>query len=339
MKTLVWTGPSTMNMEQRDVPSIKPDEVLIRVEAVGICGSEIEGFLGHNSLRKPPLIMGHEFCGRIADTGEQVEHLTIGSKVVVNPLLSCGTCDRCRRRLDNLCDSRGIIGIHRPGAFAEYVTAPASSVHVVPESMNSYLASLAEPLACSLRAARRALAFHPFANVLVYGAGTIGLLSGMVAKILGANKVIMLDVNEGRLETVRRAGIDFTLHSLAGDIRSRIKDVTGAKGIDVIIDAAGFLPTRTEALELINAGGVVMNIGLGIDETPLRINHAIRSEITLLGSFAYTKQDFHDAVQLLVGGKISGEGWSEIRPLDEGENAFKELVAGNVSNSKVFLHV
>jgi len=113
----------------------------------------------------------------------------------------------------------------------------------------------------------------------------------------------------------------------------------GAKGIDVIIDAAGFLPTRTEALELINAGGVVMNIGLGIDETPLRINHAIRSEITLLGSFAYTKQDFHDAVQLLVGGKISEEGWSEIRPLDEGENAFKELVAGNVSNSKVFLHV
>jgi threonine dehydrogenase-like Zn-dependent dehydrogenase len=339
MKALVWTAPSTMRIEQREIPTIKPDEVLIQVESVGICGSEIEGFLGHNSLRKPPLVMGHEFCGRIVEFGENVSHLTVGTKAVVNPLISCGVCDRCRRGADNLCDRRAIIGIHRSGSFAEYVAVPASAVHAVPESLNSYRAALAEPLACCLRAARRAMAFHPFANVLVYGAGAIGLLNGLVSKILGANKVTMLDLNEERLLTAQAGGIDFVVNSKTEDVPARIKEITGDKGIDVIIDAAGYLPTRTQAFELINPGGVIMNIGLGIDETPLRINHLIRSEITVLGSFCYSKQDFHDAVQLLIEGKISEEGWSEIRSLEEGQEAFAELAAGQVGKSKIFLNV
>ncbi|WCK53228.1 alcohol dehydrogenase catalytic domain-containing protein [Aneurinibacillus sp. Ricciae_BoGa-3] len=339
MKALVWTAPSTMEIQQRDIPVIKPEEVLIQVEAVGICGSEIEGFLGHNSLRKPPLIMGHEFCGRIVELGENVSHCEIGNKVVVNPLISCGVCDRCRRGTENLCDSRAIIGIHRSGSFAEYVAVPASSVHTVPESISAYRAALAEPLACCLRAARRAAALHPFANVLIYGAGAIGLLSGLVSKILGANKVIMLDLNDERLATAQAAGIEFAVNSNNQDVPARVKEITADKGIDVIIDAAGFLPTRTQAFELVNPDGVIMNIGLGIDETPLRINHLIRSEITVLGSFCYTKQDFHDALELLIAGKISEEGWSEIRSIEEGQLAFHELVAGQVGKSKIFLNI
>ncbi|MBA4493356.1 zinc-binding dehydrogenase [Paenactinomyces guangxiensis] len=337
MKTLVWTGPNTMKVEQQDIPSVQQGEVLIMVETVGICGSEIEGFLGHNSLRKPPLVMGHEFCGRIAKLGEDAGSFSIGSKVVVNPLIHCGQCDRCRRGVENLCDNREIIGIHRPGAFAEYVVVPASSVTVVPEDLNSNRASLAEPLACCLRAVRRVLSIYPFANVLIYGAGAIGLLSGLVAKILGANKVIILDLNNERLKTVQQAGIDFVINPKTEDVPARISKIAGEKGIDVIIDAAGFLPTRTQAFELINPGGVIMNIGLGIDETPLRINHLIRSEITVLGSFCYTRQDFHDAVQLLVDGKISEEGWSETRPLEAGQDAFSEIVAGKATESKIFL--
>lgn len=339
MKTLVWTGPNTMVIEQREVPSIKTHEVLIQVDAVGICGSEIEGFLGHNSLRKPPLVMGHEFSGTIVQLGEHVNDLSTGSKVVVNPLISCGTCDRCRRGFENLCDTRQIIGIHRSGALAEYVTVPASSVNVVPTSLGSFRASLAEPLACSLRAARRALSSHPFANVMIYGAGTIGLLSAFVSKILGANKVIVLDLNEERLKTVKNAGIEYVINSKTEDVPTNIQSITGGKGIDVIIDAAGFLPTRTEAFDLVNPGGVIMNIGLGINETPLPINNQIRSEITVLGSFCYAKQDFQDAIQLLVEGKISEEGWSEIRPLEAGQDAFGELVAGKVAKSKIFLHL
>ncbi len=337
MKTLVWTGPNTMNIEQMEKPAIKRDEVLIEVEAVGICGSEIEGFLGHNSLRKPPLVMGHEFCGRIAAYGDGVKGLAAGSKAVVNPLISCGACDRCRRGMENLCDSRKIIGIHRPGAFAEYVSVPASSIHVVPDAMDSFRASLAEPLACSLRAARRALVQYPFANVLIYGAGTIGLLSGLVSRILGAGKVIVLDLNDERLKTVGKAGIEYTIQAKTEDVSARIKSITGSKGIDVIIDAAGFPATRKQAMELVNPGGVIMNIGLGADETSLQINHQVRSEIMMLGSFTYSRQDFHDAVQLLLEGRITEEGWSEKRPLESGQEAFQELVDGKVANSKIFL--
>lgn len=339
MKTLVWTGANTMQVEQYDLPAVKAGEVLIKVEAVGICGSEIEGFLGHNSLRIPPLVMGHEFSGKIVELGDNVKNLTVGDKVVANPLTSCGVCNRCRKGLENLCDTRSIIGIHRPGAFAEFVTAPASAIHVVPDTLDSYLASLTEPLACCLRAAKRALTLHPLANVLIYGAGTIGLLSGLVSQILGANKVILLDLNDDRLQTVQQAGIDFVVNPKSEDVPARIQEITNNEGIDVIIDAAGFAPTRQQAFELINPGGVIMNLGLGIDETPLRINHLIRSEITVLGSFCYTKQDFQDAVKLILEGKISKEGWSEIRPLEEGQQAFRELVAGKMAKSKIFLHI
>jgi threonine dehydrogenase-like Zn-dependent dehydrogenase len=339
VRTLVWTGPNTMIINHTEVPAVKSNEVLVKVEAVGICGSEIEGFLGHNSLRVPPLVMGHEFSGRIEKLGEDVNALSIGSKVIINPLISCGQCDRCRKGTENLCDNRKIIGIHRSGAFAEYVAVPASQVHEVPETLDSYTASLAEPLACCLRASRRALSLHPFSNVMIYGAGAIGLLSGFVSKILGANKVIIADINEERLSSIRNVGIDYAINSKSENFLDAVKAVTGEKGLDVIFDAAGFLPTRTQAMELINPGGVIMNVGLGINETPLPINDLIRSEITMLGSFCYTKQDFADAVNLLIEGKISPEGWTEIRPLEEGQEAFRDLVNGQVEKSKIFLSI
>jgi threonine dehydrogenase-like Zn-dependent dehydrogenase len=336
MKALVWTKAETMIIQEVEKPAPNVDEVLIKVDAVGICGSEIEGFLGHNSLRVPPLVMGHEFSGVVVESPSETD--LQGKRVVVNPLISCGKCNRCRKGLENLCDNRQIIGIHRPGAFGEYAAVPVSQVLQIPDHLNPCAASLTEPLACSLRATRRAMEAHPFANVLVYGAGTIGLLSAFMAKILGAENVIVLDLNAERLKTVQEAGIEHVIQSNKENVEQRVKEITGTKGIDVIIDAAGFLPTRKQAIQLINPGGVVMNIGLGIDETPILINQTIRSEITLLGSFCYTNQDFYDALQLLINGKISEEVWSEIRTIEEGHQAFTDLVNGNVTKSKIFLH-
>ncbi|NEU30912.1 galactitol-1-phosphate 5-dehydrogenase [bacterium LRH843] len=337
MRTLVWTGPNTMVMEEAARPVAGPDEVLVKVDVVGICGSEIEGFLGHNSLRTPPLVMGHEFCGHIVEIGPNVDKFSIGQKAIINPLIACGECDRCLKGTENLCDSRQILGIHRPGAFADYVAVPATSVYVIKDELSSYSAALAEPLACTVRGVRRAIASHPFSNVLIYGAGAIGLLSGFVAQTLGANKVIMADINDERLETVKNSGIDYVINSKTTDVEAEIKRITGNKGVDIIIDAAGFLPTRSQAMKIVNSGGIILNIGLGINETPLPINDQIRSEITIMGTFSYTKQDFKDAIQLLEEGKITHEGWSEVRPLEAGQDAFTELVNGQVVNSKIFL--
>lgn len=340
MKTLVWNAAETMDWQERELPVPAEDEILIRVEAVGICGSEIEGYLGHNSLRIPPLIMGHEFCGVIEQAGSRMKEaneLDIGRKVVVNPLLFCGRCGSCLKGLTQLCDKRAIIGIHRSGAFAERVAVPASAVVPVPDEINSYRASLAEPLACSLRATRRALYNHPFANVLIYGAGGIGLLCAMTARILGASRITMVDTNQERLDKALQVGIDIGVNARLEDANARIQEVNSDKGIDVVIDCAGFQPTREAAVRMLNPGGTLMNIGLGIDGTQLPINYTIRSEIEILASFCYTRQDFKDAVDLLVSGKVTERGWTEIRPLSEGASAFADLVAGKVTSGKIFL--
>ncbi|SDQ16851.1 zinc-dependent alcohol dehydrogenase [Virgibacillus salinus] len=337
MKVLSWNGPKQMDVEERSVPELAKDEVLVKVDVAGICGSEIEGFLGHNSLRVPPLIMGHEFSGHVECLGEEVNGVTKGAKVVVNPLLTCGSCKQCVRGNETQCENRQIIGIHRSGAFAEYVAVPASAVVEVPESIDSYAATLAEPLACCFRAVRRALALHTVPNVLIYGAGAIGLLSSFVAKELGANHVIVADINEERLQTLNEIGIEHTLNNGEDGFEQELEKIAGDKGIDVLIDAVGFLPTRSQAAKVINPGGVIMNVGLGVNETPLPINDFIRSEITVLGSFCYSRQDFQDAVQLLVNAKVTPDGWTEVRKLEDGQQSFMDLIEGKVKNSKIFL--
>lgn len=339
MKALVWTEPEKMEYAELPETAPKEDEVLIQVEAVGICGSELEGYLGHNSLRVPPLVMGHEFCGRVVSFGARVTGFAAGQKVVVNPLSSCGVCASCRKGHTQLCASRSIVGIHRPGAFGERVVVPASGVVPVPEELDAYRAALAEPLACSLRATRRAMQRHFAPNVLVFGAGGIGLLCAKVARQLGADRIIVADTQDERLAIALGVAADEVVNPASSDLAASVAKLAGEKGIDVVIDAAGFQPTRAAALGLVNPAGTVMNIGLGIDETNLKINHLIRSEIEVLGSFCYTAQDFRDAVDLLAQGRVTEEGWTEVRPLSQGDEAFRDLTSGKVRNGKIFLSV
>jgi threonine dehydrogenase-like Zn-dependent dehydrogenase len=337
LKALVWTAPKVMEWKEINKPLPQADEVLIRVETVGICGSEIEGYLGHNSLRVPPLIMGHEFCGRIESWGDQVEGFTAEQKVVVNPLTFCGKCNACRKRMTQLCSSRNILGIHRSGAFGEWVTVPAKTIVPVPEDLDPFRAALSEPLACSLRATRRALKNHPFANVVIFGAGGIGLLCARVAHLLGSDHIIVVDTNGDRLQAALNMAADFALNPKESNLQQEISKFVGDKGVDAIIDAAGFQPTRSASMEIINPGGTFMNIGLGIDETELRINHLIRGEIEILGSFCYNAQDFYDAVSLLRNGRVTEQGWTEIRHISEGNSAFQDLINGRVTSGKILL--
>lgn len=336
MKALVWSRVEEMQWTEVDEPVCGSNEVILRVEAVGICGSEIEGYLGHNSLRVPPLVMGHEFCGTVEAWGEQVNDMREGQRVVVNPLSSCGVCRSCRKGLPQLCAARSLIGVHRPGAFGERVAVPRSSIVPVPDDMSPFTAALSEPLACSLRAARKAMVGHPFANVLVFGAGGIGLLSAFIARIMGAVHVAMVDTNPNRLEIARNNGIDVVVNPNDSNFTNIIKSAF-PEGIDVVIDAAGFQATRETAVRLLNPGGTLMNIGLGINSTHLPVNDLIRNEIRVLGSFCYTNEDFHDAVKLLSEGIVSEQGWTEVRKLSEGDRAFKDLTGGRVHNGKILL--
>ena len=197
MKGIVWHGPEQMSVDEVPEPSVEPGTVVVRPTATGICGSEIEGYLGKMGNRTPPLVMGHEFAGTVTEVGEGVErpHRRL---VAVNPLSSDGTCLLCRAGLTNLCPNRKLVGIHSPGGFAEYTLAPAANVYPLPDGVEARTGALAEPLANGVHAARLGLAGAPVEHAVVIGAGTIGLMCLQAAVLDGVPEVHAVEPVEGR---------------------------------------------------------------------------------------------------------------------------------------------
>lgn len=333
MKALVYNGPKQLALETRDMPELKPGEAIIRVEAVGICGSELEGYLGHSSIRTPPLVMGHEFCGVIEGLAPEEEMFRVGDKVIVNPLISCGACDRCAAGKPNICRNRQIIGIHRPGAFAEYVAAPLANMHRVPAGMDANVASLAEPLAVCIHAVK--LAMRPYEDAVIFGAGPIGLLTLQAARLMGARRVLVVDRQQERLAFARQLGAETAVPE---QVKTTFARLFAARGVDTIIDCVGVQATREQAIQLINPGGSVIIVGLGQDQTTLSMNHVVRQEISLIGSYTYANADFEQAVYLLASGGITSERWSTTCSLAEAPSAFAALTDGSAKFSKIIIN-
>jgi threonine dehydrogenase-like Zn-dependent dehydrogenase len=337
MKAIVWLGPRRMEAQEVDTPSPAPREALLRVAAVGICGSELSGYLGQNSLRVPPLIMGHEFAGEVVACGEQVEGLRVGDAVLVNPLSGCGACQFCRQGLENLCPQRQLVGVHRPGAFAELVAVPAANCFRLPAGVTPTGGSLAEPLACGVRAARLA-GVAAGSRVLVLGAGPIGLMCMAAARRVGGEVVLAADVNAGRLATAARWGAGATCNARERNPAELARQSTGGLGVDVAIDAVGSDSTRRAAIEAVRPGGTVVFIGLHEAESPIQANHLVRSEIRVVGSFAYTQADFAEAVAMLADGAVRpAPDWLAERPLDACADSFAELIDAPPDIAKIVL--
>ena len=193
MKGIVWHGPEEMSVEEVPEPGVEPGTVVVRPTATGICGSEIEGYLGRMGNRTPPLVMGHEFAGIVTEVGEGVDEDFLGRLVAVNPLSSDGTCRLCQAGLTNLCPNRSLVGIHSPGGFAEYTLAPAANVYPLPDGVEARTGALAEPLANGVHAARLGLADNPVENAVVIGAGTIGLMCLQAAVLDGIPEVHVVE--------------------------------------------------------------------------------------------------------------------------------------------------
>ncbi|MDQ3636684.1 MAG: alcohol dehydrogenase catalytic domain-containing protein, partial [Actinomycetota bacterium] len=201
MKGIVWHGPEEMSVEEVAAPEVGPGQVVVRPTATGICGSEIEGYLGKMGNRTPPLVMGHEFAGTVTEVGEGADEGLLGLTVAVNPLSSDGTCKLCRVGLTNLCPNRKLVGIHSPGGFAEYTLAPVANVYPLPEGVDARTGALAEPLANGVHAARLGtVGGHPVGHAVVIGAGTIGLMCLQAAVLNGVPEVHAVEPHEGRRE-------------------------------------------------------------------------------------------------------------------------------------------
>lgn len=337
MKAIVWLGPREMELRDVADPAPGADEVLLRVGAVGICGSELSGYLGHNSLRVPPLVMGHEFAGEVVGRGAMVTRLGQGDQVIVNPLLSCGECDLCRSGLQNLCPRRQLVGAHRAGAFAELVAVPAASCFLMPADLSPVDGSLAEPLACGVRAARVG-GVKAASSVAIFGAGPIGLMSISACRRAGGEVRLVVDMNAGRLATAARWGALATCNAGEEDPVAAARGVSGGLGVDVAIDAVGASATRRAAIEAVRPGGTVVFLGLHEAESPVQANYVVRGEIQITGSFAYTPADFTEAVGMLARGEVrAAADWLEERPLDACAASFSQLVDAPPAIAKVVL--
>ena len=327
MSALVYEAPLQMSMREVPLPVIQSDEVLIRVAYSGICGSELSGYEGKNSLRKPPLIMGHEFSGHIEALGSAVNRpeLKVGAAVTANPLLSCRQCRYCLSGKQHLCPNRKLLGAHVPGSNAEFVAIRADALFLIPSELSLATAALAEPAACAIHAAALALP-APDEQALVVGAGPIGLISIQALADRGMKRIFCIDLNAERLAMAEKLGaVPATFESLA------------SQPVEIVIDAVGASATRQGCARVVRSGGRIVWIGLHEPDTALPVNDFIRREITTHGSFAYTPIDFDNALQALAQKRITlEEAWTQIEPLENGTACFEKLLHG-APISKIWL--
>jgi 2-desacetyl-2-hydroxyethyl bacteriochlorophyllide A dehydrogenase len=329
MKALVYTGPNSLEIRSEPDPVAAGEDVVVRVDSVGICGSDMHAYHGHDSRRPAPLILGHEAAGRI------IAGANIGQRVTINPLVTCTTCDFCLDGRSHLCRERQILSMMpRPGAFAEQVRVPARNLVVVPDGLSMDHAALAEPLAVAYHAVNlgiRSLARPVSATkALVIGGGAIGLATALCLSLQGFRYVKVAEPHAGRRVTTEQAG-DFHAYAPGG------KGEPVADSIDLVFDAVGAEATRKTASALVRPGGAIVHIGLLPGEAGFDVRKITLQEVTVVGTYCYTMVEFREVVAALAAGRFGALNWFETRPLSEGARAFQDLDNGKTDAAKIVL--
>ena len=330
MKALVYIRPEYV--ELREVPDPLPgrDDALIEVEAVGICGSDMHAFLGHDERRPAPLILGHEAAGTVLSGALK------GQRVAVNPLVTCGNCEDCLAGRTNLCARREIISMPpREGAFASLLAIPEENILKIAPEFPAEKAALTEPIACGWHAvnlAERALQ-RPLAmsRAVVLGGGAIGLGAALILALRGTAEIFVAETNPIRHDMLRQAG-SFTVYDpLSGSAPE-------GGSAHIIIDAFGSSASRKAATVLVRQGGVVVHIGLAQAEGGLDVRRMTLQEVTFIGSYTYTKTEFRETLEAIAAEHLGPLDWIETRPLAEGQEAFSEMLSGKTSAAKIILN-
>jgi threonine dehydrogenase-like Zn-dependent dehydrogenase len=285
MRQALFTGPGQLTIEEAPIPAPSGREVLVRVEACGVCGSDRAIFAGHHPL-KPPVVLGHEYAGVVEATGPEVRQLRAGDRVVIDPNIMCGTCSFCRRGMVQLCVNITPLGISRPGGFAEYSLVPEPNAYLIPDTMSFDQAALVEPLACCVRGINQA-DVRLAATVVVLGAGPIGLMLAQLARLRGAGRVVCVEPSADRRALAQRLAADITLDGAdPATVQGAVQDLTHGLGADVVIEASGRTSAAQLTLDLVQAGGTIVWFGAcpehdRVAVPPFRVNDR---EITVRGS-------------------------------------------------------
>ena len=326
VKALSYLGPRQMIFTEKETPTPKKGEVLIRVRACGICGSDIHGYLGITGRRTPPVTMGHEFSGEIVSLGEGVSKFSIGDRVTVQPIKFCGVCDLCKSGMTNLCRSRSLFGVlSENGALAEYIAVPDRLLFKIPDNCSYEAAALTEPLAVSYGGLSKSGDLRG-KSVAIVGAGTIGLCALALVKMRNPARIIVSDVIVGRLDLALEMGATDVVNPAKEDYLERISEITGGAMLDVSIECVGTERAVNQSIKSLAPSGVSVWLGMSEKEVTINMLEIVSMGRTIAGSYSYTHQEFGDVVELLSSGKLDVSRLVTARiSLEEAPHMFERL--------------
>ena len=341
MKALVLEAYDQFALRDVPVPEIKPSQVLVRVKACAICGSDVYGASGASGRRIPPVIMGHEASGVIVEVGRDVIGWEKGESVTFDSTEYCGCCKYCRRGEINLCDNRKVLGVscreyRRNGAMAEYVAVEGRTLYRIPQGVSFAEAALAEPLSIGVHA----VSISPLKlgdTVLVAGAGTIGLMVLQAAKAAGAGLTIVSDIDDARLCTAKEMGADITVNSSQNELPAFIKELTEGCGADIAFDAVGMEAATSSAIASLRKGGCIVCIGNAQPDMKLPFQEMVTRQIRLQGSCASAGE--YDVCLGMIKQKqvCLGPVLKDRMPLEQGAEAFARLIIREPGLLKIIL--
>jgi L-iditol 2-dehydrogenase len=322
-------------------PEVGPGEVLVRVEACGICGSDIHGYDGHTGRRIPPLVMGHEAAGVVAEVGAGVTRFRPGDRVTFDSTVYCGGCFFCRRGDVNLCDNRNVLGVscgdyRRHGAFAEFVAVPEHIVYRLPESLSFEQAAMIEAVSIAFHAVNRT-PLKLGQSVVVVGAGMIGQLVIQTLRRAGCGKLIAVDLDDDRLELARRFGADDAINAKSPDVQARVLDLTEGRGADLAFEVVGAAASFNTAVQSLRKGGSLTLVGNLAPKVEMPLQQIVTRELTLIGVCA-SSGEYPACIDMMARGQIDVRPFiSAYAPLEEGPSWFDRLYRQEPGLMKVVL--
>jgi L-iditol 2-dehydrogenase len=340
MKALLLSNYRHLELADLPVPSPERDEVLVRVAACGICGSDVHGYDGSSGRRIPPIVMGHEAAGIVEAAGADTRSFEKGDRVTFDSTVYCGKCANCRRGEVNLCDRRQVLGVscgdyRRNGAFAEFVVVPARIVYHLPENLSFAEAALLEAVAVALHAVSLA-PIKSGDTALVVGAGTIGLLVQQALAVAGCSRVLVTDVDGKRLKLSKALGATATVRS-GDDFAREFSNLTGGFGTDVAIEAVGITPTVNTAIDSVRKGGSIVLVGNVAPQITVPLQTVVTRQLRLQGSCA-SAGEYPRAIQLMSEARIKVKPLiTAVAPLEEGPRWFERLYAREGDLLKIVL--
>jgi L-iditol 2-dehydrogenase len=341
MKALVLPAYNQFQIEDVPKPVPEPHEVLVRVAACGICGSDVHGMDGSTGRRRPPIIMGHEASGTIAEVGSAVRDWSVGDRVTFDSTVYCGQCWFCDRGAINLCDNRMVLGVscaeyRRHGAFAQFVAVPQQILHRLPDSMSFEEAALIEAVAVAVHSVN----LTPITlndTAVVVGTGLIGLLVVQALRTAGCGQVIAVDLDADRLKLAERLGAEAGIDAAQADVPAEVRRLTGGRGADIAMEVVGITPTVQTAVEALRKGGALTLVGNFRPTVELPLQAVVTRQLTLRGSCA-SSGEYPACLDLVSSGRIDVRSLiSATPPLEEGPEWFGRLHRQESGLMKVIL--